>query len=25
VTSLKITLANPVVPPPPKNKARRPQ
>jgi hypothetical protein len=25
VTSLKITLANPLVPPPPKNKARRPQ
>jgi hypothetical protein len=25
VTSLKIRLANPVVPPPPKNKARRPQ
>lgn len=24
VTSLKITLANPVMPPPPKNKARRP-
>lgn len=25
VSSLKITLANPVAPPPPKNKARRPQ
>lgn len=25
VSALKITLANPVVPPPPKNKARRPQ